>query len=203
MIFLTNLFAFAACPSPKQTRQKTSCMANRQQNGVVNGNALGAFSKLLRLDLWHFFKTDPCTLIQDISVIPGTFYVIEVSYERAGIKLSRNVIIYLKFRYRSPNKFLVSLLHIVFIHSCVKYVSYEWHQMKEEDPGFPNMYHLFIIIVIKIWSSIDESRFRFFFSRTHCSIQSVTSSIESNYILISCRRYFLLIRNGLSLCLQF
>ena len=126
-------------------------MANRQQNGVENGNDPGVFSKLLILDSLHFWETDPCTLIQDISVIPGTFYVNEVSYERAGIKLSRNVIIYLKFRYRSPNKFLVSLLHIVFIHSCVKYVSYEWHQIKEEDPGFPNiMYHLFIIIAIKI-----------------------------------------------------
>ena len=77
------------------------------------------------------------TLHQQIFVISGSFFPIEVSYERAENELSRNVIFFLKFRYRSLNKFLVALLHIVFIHSCVKHVSYyEWHQMKE-DPSFP------------------------------------------------------------------
>ena len=47
-VFLkTNLCAFGACPRPKQTRQKSSWMANRQQNGVVNRNDPGAFIKLL------------------------------------------------------------------------------------------------------------------------------------------------------------
>ena len=34
--------------------------------------------------------------------------------------------------------------------------------MKEEGLSFPNMCHLLIIIVIKLWLNIDNSRFRFF-----------------------------------------
>ena len=30
------------------------------------------------------------------------------------------------------------------------------------DLSFPNMYHLLIIILIKLWQNIDDSRFRFF-----------------------------------------
>ena len=47
VFYKTNLCAFGACLRPKQTRQKSSWMANRQQNGVVNGNDPGAFIKLL------------------------------------------------------------------------------------------------------------------------------------------------------------
>ena len=97
------------------------------------------------------------------------FFPNEVSYEGAGNALSGNVIFFLKFRYRSPNKFLVALLHIAFIHSCMKNVSYEWHQMKEEDPSFPNMYHLFIIIMNEIWLNNDKSRFRFFWDALYNS----------------------------------
>ena len=57
----------------------------------------------------------------------------------------------LKFRYRPPNDFLVSSLQIALNHSCVKYASSELHQMKDEDLSFPNMCHLLIIIVIKLW----------------------------------------------------
>ena len=45
----------------------------------------------------------------------------------------------LKFRYRLKNDFLVSSLQIVLNHSCVKYVSYELHQMKGEDLSFNNI----------------------------------------------------------------
>ena len=80
-----------------------------------------------------------------------SFFLTEVSYERAETQLSRNVIFSLKFRYRPPNDFLVSSLQIHLInHSCVKYASYELHQMKEEDLSFTNMCHLLFIIVIKL-----------------------------------------------------
>ena len=102
------------------------------------------------------------TFKQQIFDISDSFFPIELSYERAENELSINVIFFLKFRYRSPNKFLVALLHIVFIHSCVKNVSCEWYQMKEEDPSFPNMYHLFIIIMNEIWLNNDKSRVSFF-----------------------------------------
>ena len=62
-------------------------------------------------------------------VIPGLYLLIEVSYERAETELSRNVIFSLKFRYRPPNDFLVPSLQIDFNHSCMKYASYELHQM--------------------------------------------------------------------------
>ena len=65
-------------------------------------------------------------------------------------QLSRNVIFSLKFRYRPPNDFLVSSLQIHFNHSCVKYASYELHQMEEEDLSFPNMCHLVIINVTNV-----------------------------------------------------
>ena len=42
------------------------------------------------------------------------------------------VIFSLKFRYRPPNDFLVPFLQIDFNYSCVKYASYELHQMKKE-----------------------------------------------------------------------
>ena len=38
----------------------------------------------------------------------------------------------LKLRYRAPNDFWVPSLRIDFNHLCVKYASYELHQMKEE-----------------------------------------------------------------------
>ena len=52
----------------------------------------------------------------------------------------------LKFRYRPPNDFLVSSLQICFDHSCVKYASYELHQMTKEDLSFTNMCQLSIIL---------------------------------------------------------
>ena len=86
------------------------------------------------IKLWkckHYFKqTELC--------YSWLIFLIEVSYERAEIELSRNVIFSLKFRYRPPNDFSVSSLQIVFNHSCVKYASYELHQMKEEDLSFTN-----------------------------------------------------------------
>ena len=78
------------------------------------------------------------------------FFLIEVSYEKAETELSRNLNFSMKFRYRLPNDFLVSFLQIAFNHSCVIYASYEFHQMKEEAPSFTNMYHLLVIIVIKL-----------------------------------------------------
>ena len=89
-------------------------------------------------------------LKQDISVIPGSFFLTEVSFERAGNVLFRNVIISLKFSYRCANDFLVALLQIVFVHSCVKYVSYEWYQMKDEELSFSDMCHLLFKIDIKV-----------------------------------------------------
>ena len=44
----------------------------------------------------------------------------------------------------SANDFLVSSLQINFNHSCVKYASFELHQMKEEDLSFTNMIVSFI-----------------------------------------------------------
>ena len=96
----------------------------------------------------------------------ANFLLIEVSYEKAENELLRNVIFSLKFRYRPKNNFLVSSLQIDFIHSCLKCASYELHQMEEEDLSLTNMCHLLIIIVIKLWWNIDNSRFRFFFERT-------------------------------------
>ena len=90
------------------------------------------------------------TLNKHNFVIPGSFFLIEVSYERAETELFRYMIFSLKFRYRPPNDFLVSSLHIHFNHSCMKYASYDLHQMKEENLSFPNMCHLLIINVTKL-----------------------------------------------------
>ena len=73
------------------------------------------------------------------------FFLIEVSYERAENELSRNVIFSLEFRYRPPNDFWVPFLQIDSNHA-----SYELYQMKEEDLRFTTMYHLLIIIVVKL-----------------------------------------------------
>ena len=67
--------------------------------------------------------------------------MIEVSYERAENEPSRNVIFSLTFKYRTPNDFLVPSFQIALNHSCVKYASYELHQMKEEDLSFTNVCH--------------------------------------------------------------
>ena len=90
------------------------------------------------------------TLNKQKFVIPGSFFLIEASYERAEHELSRNVIFSLKFRYCPPHDFLVPSLQIVCNHSCMKYASYELHQMNEEDLSFTNMCHLLIIIVIQL-----------------------------------------------------
>ena len=51
-----------------------------------------------------------------------------------------------------PAKWLFGTLSSnYFNHSCVKYASYELHQMKEKDLSFTNMCHLLIIILIKLW----------------------------------------------------
>ena len=48
----------------------------------------------------------------------------------------------------------------------MKYESYKLHQMKVEDLRFKIMWHLLIIIVIKLWKNIDSSWVSF--SGTHC-----------------------------------
>ena len=63
------------------------------------------------------------------------------SYERAETQLSKNVIFSLKYRYRPPSDFWVSSLQIHLITHAYN----ELHQMKE-NPSFPNMCHLSIII---------------------------------------------------------
>ena len=80
-------------------------------------------------------------------VIPGSFFSIEVSYERAEIEIW-----FSPWNSDTARKmtFWFPLFKIAFNHSWVKYASYELHQMKEEDPSFPNMCHLLIIIVIKL-----------------------------------------------------
>ena len=45
------------------------------------------------------------TLNKQNFVIPSSFFLTEVSYERAETQLSRNVMFSLKFRYRPPNDF--------------------------------------------------------------------------------------------------
>ena len=95
-------------------------------------------------------KNASITLNKQNFVIPGSFFLIEVSYERAETELSRNLNFSSKFRYRPPNDFLVSFLQIAFNHSCAKYASYELHQIQEEDLSFTNMCHLLIIVVIKL-----------------------------------------------------
>ena len=84
---------------------------------------------------------------------------------------NRNIFISisLNLRYRCANDFLDALLPIVLIHSCVKYVTYEWYLMKEEILSLTNVYWLLIIIVIKIWINIDKSRFRFFWDTLYNS----------------------------------
>ena len=77
-------------------------------------------------------------------VIPSSFFLIDVSYERAEIELFRNVIFSLKFRYRPPNYFSVSSLQIAFNHSCVKYASYELHQNNERGVSKLSKYVSFI-----------------------------------------------------------
>ena len=97
-----------------------------------------------------------------ISVIRWSFFMIKVSNERAENEFFSNLIIFYKFEHRWPNEFLTSQLHIVVNHSCVTYVSYEWYHRKEETLSFTDMCHLWIIIVVKIWLYIDQSRFRLF-----------------------------------------
>ena len=86
--------------------------------------------------VWSNYGNASITLNKQNFVIPGSFFLIEVSYDRAEIELSRNAIFPLKFRYRPPYDFLVSSLQIAFNHSCVKYASYELNNMKEEDLSF-------------------------------------------------------------------
>ena len=107
--------------------------------------------------------------MHDISVISGSLVMTEVSYERSGNELFRNFIISLKWKYCCANNFLVALLHIVFIHSCVNYVSYERYQMKDVELSFPNMCHLLFKIKIKVWLNINKSRFRFFWDALYSS----------------------------------
>ena len=61
------------------------------------------------------------TLNKQNFVIPGSFFLIEVSYEMVETELSRNVIFSLRFRYRPPNDILVPSLQNAFNHSCMKY----------------------------------------------------------------------------------
>ena len=92
--------------------------------------------------------------------------MIKVSNERAENEFFSDVIIFLKFEHRWPNEFLTSQLHIVVIHSCVKYVSYECYRTKVETSCFTDLRHLVIIIAINMWLYSNQSRFGFW--GTHC-----------------------------------
>ena len=122
-------------------------------------------------------------------------FLAHVSWLRCHMKgqeneLSRNVIFSLKFIYRPPNDFLVpSSSNWFFNHSCVKYASYELHQMKEEDLSFTNMCHLLIMIVIKLWYNRDNSRFCFFWEALYIFI--------SHHLLIHLHIHLLLLVNSI------
>ena len=120
-------------------------MADRQRNGVKPFvNCICCYDR--QPVKTNSFKSNhgnaSITLTKQNFVIPGSFFLIEVSYERAENELFRNVNFLLKFRYRPSNDFLVPFIQIVLNQSCVKYASYELHQMKEEYLSFTNMCHL-------------------------------------------------------------
>ena len=137
--------------SHSQRRRKTWCMADLQRNGVKSFvNSVHCYGRQ-PVKTNSFDQIMPLQVLQtNRTLLFLAIFLIEVSYERAEMELSRNVIFSLKFRYRPPNDFLVSSLEIAFNHSCVKYASYEL-QTKEDDLSFPNMCHLLIIIVVKLW----------------------------------------------------
>ena len=80
--------------------------------------------------------------------ISSTFLLIEVSYERAEIELSRNVIFLLEFRYRPPNDFFFFLFKSFLI-------THAW-----------NMHHMSC-------KNINNSRFRFFWDTLYMYAQFI------------------------------
>ena len=138
-----------------------------------------SFMRKTDAELWnkgfcenHWWKKNAINIsFLIISVIRWSFFMIKVSNERAENEFFSNLIIFYKFEHRWPNEFLTSQLHIVVIHSCVKYVSYEWYHRKEETLSFTDMCHLWIIIVVKIWLYIDQSRFRLFWDTLYMYLE--------------------------------
>ena len=87
-------------------------MADCQRNGVKSFvNSVGCYGRQpVKTNSFNEIMEMQALLNKQNFVIPSSFFLTRVSYERAETQLSRNVIFSLKFRYRPPNDLLVSSL---------------------------------------------------------------------------------------------